>query len=256
MLTFSRLLLHCITGLSVVLGVFALEPKAPSRNLDEETRAELRQQTQALLDAIAPGNAGVWDKLLTPDAIQVDENDVVRTKPQILADLKPLGPGLEGHLEIDDFRPVIHGDVAVVTHEDKEHLNYHGQVLRSRFRMTDTWIKTPQGWRLIASQVLAVQQDPPGVHLNAAQLRRFEGRYSLTPEITVSIRSSGDRLILERPGQPDRSFLPETDTVFFEPGRPRTRRIFQFAPDGAVTGFVDRREGIDVVWKKISALQQ
>jgi hypothetical protein len=218
--------------------------------------AELRKNTQDLLDAVAPGKVGVWDKLLAPDAIQVDENDVVRTKPQILADLKPLGAGLEGHLEIDDFRPVIHGDVAVVTHEDKEYLNYHGQVLRSRFRMTETWIRTAQGWRLIASQVLAVQQDPPTAHLNAAQLRRFEGRYSLTREITVTIRSNGDKLMVERAGQPDRTFFPETETVFFEPGRPRTRRIFQFAPGGTVTGFVDRREGIDVVWKKASTTQE
>src|ERR1700691_1513186 len=50
---------------------------------------ELRRNTQMLLDAIAPGNVVVWDSLLDPAVLQVDENDVVRTKPEILADLKP-----------------------------------------------------------------------------------------------------------------------------------------------------------------------
>lgn len=213
--------------------------------------AELRNHTQALLDAIAPGNVAVWDKLLAPNAIQVDENDIVRTKPEILKELTPLPKGLTGNLQIDEFRPVIEGNVAVVTHEDKEYLDYHGQVIRSRFRMTDTWIKTAAGWRLLGSQVLAVQQDPPAVKISHEQLCRFIGKYSLTPEITANIQCDGDKLIVQRAGTPDRTFLPETDTVFFEPGHPRTRRIFQFSSDGKVSGFVDRREERDISWKKL-----
>ena len=69
---------------------------------------------------------------------------MVRNKREVLAELKPLGPGLTGHLKVDDFRAVVHGDTAVVTHEDHEYLDYHGQVLRSRFRMTDTWATIPK----------------------------------------------------------------------------------------------------------------
>ncbi len=88
--------------------------------------AELRAKTQRLLDAIAPGNVAVWEELLDPAAIQVYENDRVRGKAEILADLKPLPPGLVGHLGIDDFRVALKGEVAVVTHEDDEYLDYHG----------------------------------------------------------------------------------------------------------------------------------
>jgi len=97
----------------------------------------------------------------------VDENDVVRDKAEILANLQPLGPGLTGHLDIAEFRVATAANMAVVTHEDNEYLDYHGQIIRSR----------------------------------------------LSPD------------------------------VFFEPGQPRTRRII---------GFVDRREGRDVAWKRIS----
>ena len=47
----------------------------------EALAAELRHNTQLLLDAIAPGDVAVWDKWLDPAALQVDENDVVRGKP-------------------------------------------------------------------------------------------------------------------------------------------------------------------------------
>jgi hypothetical protein len=212
--------------------------------------AELRRDTQALLDAIAPGDVAVWDRLLDPKAIQVDEDDTVRTKPRILADLKPLGPGLAGNLRIDDFRVALYDDVAVVTHEDKEYLDYHGQVIHSRFRMTDTWRKTPDGWRQIASQVLAVQQDPPSIPFDGKQCP-YAGRYTLTDDIVATIDCRGQGLTVERAGKPPRTFLAEAPDLFFEPGFPRTRRIFQHDADGKVTGFVDRREGRDIVWKRL-----
>lgn len=46
---------------------------------------ELRRNTQALLDAIAPGDTSTWNRLVDSTAIFVDENDVVRTKAQLLA---------------------------------------------------------------------------------------------------------------------------------------------------------------------------
>jgi ketosteroid isomerase-like protein len=212
--------------------------------------AELRRNTQMLLDAIAPGDVAVWDQLLDPAALQVDENDVVRRKAEILAELKPLGPGLVGHLDIDEFRVAVSGNVAVVTHEDNETLDYHGQTIRSRFRMTDTWHKTPGGWRILGSQVLAVLQDPPPVSLDHTTLCGYAGRYALTSAIVATIRCTGDRLLVERDGQPERTFLAELKDVFFEPGRPRTRRIFLRDGRGRINAFVDRRESRDVRWMR------
>ncbi len=213
--------------------------------------AELRRNTQALLDAVAPGDTAVWNRLLDSAAIQVDESDVVRNKKEILEGLRPLGPGLTGHLDIDDFRLVLRGPVAVVTHEDREYLDYHGQIIRSRFRLTETWVKESVGWREIASQVLAVQQDPPAIRLDHAALCRLAGQYALTDSIVAAIRCVGDSLVMVRAGRADRTFLPEARDVFFEPGQPRTRRIFLYDAQGQVSGFVDRREERDVSWKRV-----
>jgi hypothetical protein len=184
--------------------------------------------------------------------MQIDENDVVRGKAALLTELKPLPPGLIGHLKIDDFRVVQKGDLAVVTHEDDETLEYYGQMILSRFRNTDTWHRTPQGWRLLSSQVLAVLKDPPATRLDEATLCGYAGEYSLTADIAVSIKCEKDRLIAVRKGRQNREFLPEVRDVFFEPGEPRTRRIFVRDSSGKVTGFVDRREARDIIWKRVS----
>jgi Domain of unknown function (DUF4440) len=243
--------LACATLLSASPpGHVAAKADAPTA-----VAAELRRSTQSLLDAIAPGEVAVWDRLLDEKAIQVDENDVVRNKTQMLAALKPLGPGLTGHLTIDDFRVVEKGDTAVVTHEDDEYLDYHGQIIRSRFRMTDTWIHSSAGWKLLASQVLAVLQDPPVRKLDAEVLCSYSGTYELTADIKGTIRCGNDELIFERPGRPVRHFRSELTDVFFEPGEPRTRRIFVRDPQGRITGFVDRRESRDIAWQRTGTPQ-
>jgi hypothetical protein len=215
-----------------------------------DTERTLKAATQEMLDAIAPGHAAVWEHWLDAAVIQVDENDVVRSKAEILKELQPLPKGLVGHLKIAEWRLALAGDVAVVTHEDDETLDYFGQMLRSRFRMTDTWHRTPQGWRLLGSQVLAVHQDPPAVTLDPATLCAYAGRYVLTPEISATARCDGDKLVFQREGRPDRVFLPELKDQFFEPGYPRSRRLFQRDVAGAITGFVDRREERDIHWTR------
>src|SRR5271169_5911372 len=233
-----RLLLLSILILAQqVERVQANEP-APD-DADGAVIAELRENTQALLNAIAPGDVSVWQRLLDDRVLQTDENNVVRRKDQILAELKPLPPGLIGHLSIADFVVVRSGEVAVVSHEDDEYLDYHGQVIRSRFRMTDTWVHRAEGWRELGSQVLAVLQDPPALPLPERQLRQYTGSYQLTPQIRGTFLRQGTELIFRRPGRPDRHFLAEVADVFFELGEPRTRRIFKRNVSGHVSGFVD-----------------
>ncbi len=239
----------------VVRAALALFAVACAQSRAVETAniaaSELRRDTQALLDAIAPGDVQVWDRFLDSTVIQVDENDVVRRKAQILAGLKPLGQGLVGTLAIDDFRATIHDNVAVVSHEDRETLEYHGQTISSRFRSTDTWIRSNGRWRMIASQVLAVLQDPPAVRLDRVTLCGYQGRYAMTADIAATIRCAGDSLVMTRAGRANRVFLAELRDVFFERGQPRTRRIFQRDATGAITGFVDRREARDVAWHRL-----
>ena len=70
----------------------------------------------------------------------------------------------------------------------------------------------------------------------------------MTDSIAATLQCSGNSIVMKREGRPDRVFLPETRDVFFEPGAPRTRRIFQYDTLGRAIGFVDRRESRDISW--------
>ena len=247
-------LIHASLLLALLAGCATSNAPSAAPPTQKEVEVALRKNTQALLDAIAPGDTAVWSRLLDSAAITVDENDRVRTKSEMLAELKPLPPGLLGDLAIDNFLVKLHGDVAVVTHEDNEYLDYHGQIIRSRFRNTDTWKRHDNDWRQISSMVLAVQKDPPMIALDPKAICAFNGRYSMSDSIAAMLQCAGDSLVMKREGHPNRVFLPETRDVFFEPGQPRTRRIFQYDTLGRATGFVDRRESRDISWTRKSGL--
>lgn len=213
---------------------------------------ELRKITQEMVDAVAPGNATVGRRYLHERVLRVDENGTVQTKEELLKDFAPLPPGLVGEAKVDTFKVQTHGDIAVVAFELQEHLDYHGQILRSRFRVSDTWLRTGQGWQLLAEQVAAVLKDPPPVKLTQQQLCEYNGSYSLTADIVTTLKCTQDGFAAERTGRPATQYLAEVPDVFFVAGQPRTRRIFVRDAQGKVVAFVDRREGEDIRWTRKS----
>ena len=237
--------LLCIVPLVGMCGVAqAAVPSAAA--------TEMRKIAQEMLDAIAPGNAEVWRRYLHERVILVDENGTVRTKAEMLEELAPLPPGLVGNLKVDTFKVETHGDVAVLAYEAQEHLDYHGQILQSRYRINDTWLKTGQGWQLLAEQVAAVLKDPPSVKLTQQQLCEYNGSYSMTADIVTTLKCTQDGFAAERTGRPATQYLAEMPDVFFVAGQPRTRRIFVRDAQGKVAAFVDRREGEDIRWMRKS----
>src|SRR5262249_17797233 len=148
---------------------------------EEGASETLKRQTQELLDAISSGTAAVWDRYLDERARYVDESGVVSTKKEMVEGTKPLPEGVWGSLRLVDFDAAVFGDVAVTSYIDDESENYHGHELHCRYRTTDTWRKTPEGWRLIAGQVLALRTDPPSIALPSDLRKEYCGRYALTP---------------------------------------------------------------------------
>jgi len=234
--------------LGLILVSTSWQLKAQEAAPDAEA---LKVATQALLDAVGTGNKDVWDAYVDDSVVHVDENGIRRTKAELLAELAPLPLGLSGSLKIASFEAQVTNDIAVTFHEDQEQLDYHGQPLHARFRSVDTWKRTNKGWRLIATHVAAVQRDPPSVQLPPRDLCEFNGVYQLTPEIAATLSCDRGQLRVGRLGRPDAYYLAETRDIFFEAGKPRVRRIFERDAQGRVTGFVDRREGEDIRWRRI-----
>jgi hypothetical protein len=209
---------------------------------------QLRADDQALLDAIAPGDKAVWERLLAQDAIYVDENGAVMNRAQFLAALKPLPSGSSGHISIVDYQAKIHGQVALVVHKDDERENYHGIPLHADYLMTETWIKEGADWRLALVHVYVVAKDPPAIKTPPSVLAEYEGRYRAAPDLSYVIRREGDHLVGERQGLPSVTFAQESADVFFVPGHPRDRKIFRRDAGNKIVDFVDRREGEDLVF--------
>lgn len=239
-------------AIAIALACSAASAEQQAEGHEPSIEAELRRITQELMDALAPGDVEIWRRYLHDDAVYLDENGVVYDKASLLRELEPLPAGLVGRIEVDRFKLTLHGDTAVVAAEIQEYLDYHGQQLRTRFRFLDTWLRARDGWRLIARHTAAVLKDPPAIQLPLEELCAHAGVYQLTPSITTTVRCTPDGLISERTGRPAATYLPELGGVFFIPGQPRTRRIFERDAQGRVVGFVDRREGEDVRWPRIA----
>jgi ketosteroid isomerase-like protein len=237
--------------LAFAVLAFALPLLAQPAQPAPETSAVLRMQTQELLDAVTHGSAAVWSRYLDERAVVTAEDGSVSTKAQMVEGIKPLPEGVSGDIRIVEFNAVDHGAVAVTMHVDDEHETYHGQRLHCQYRSTDTWMKTPQGWRLIASQVLALRTDPPALAQTPAQSAGYTGRYTLAPGITYEIRQRDGKLEGQRNGRAAEPLLAEAPDVFFVAGSPRYRKIFQRDAAGKITGFVERREAWDLTWTRV-----
>lgn len=216
----------------------------------DPTRETLLAMTQELADALAPADKRVWDQYADPDLLYVSEDDVVSDKAKFLDDLKPLPKGFGGTILVTGFQLRNKRDVAVTTYELAEAEWVEGHLIHDRFRETDTWHTTPEGWRLLSAHVMAVNKDPPAVSMKLAELQHYAGHYMFSPTTSEVIRADAGRLIAEREGRPPQILLPEAPDVFFTPGAPRVRQIFQRDAAGKVVGFVKRREGEDLPWRK------
>ena len=210
----------------------------------------LERQTQALLDAVTAGRADVWDRYTAPGMVYTAEDGSVKTKADLVAEIRPLPPHISGALRVTAFVVRGHRDTAIATYIVDEQETYYGQAIRARYRQTDTWIQTPSGWRLIAAQVVALRDDPPAIALPVSLLDEYVGTYALTPEVRYTIRRDGDGLVGQRTGRDPEPLRAEVADVLFVPGRPRLRTIIQRGADGKVTGFVERRETWDVRWTR------
>jgi hypothetical protein len=234
-----------LSALSATVLGMAIAEASPSAVFQQ-----LKAQDQQLLDAIAPGDRSVWDKVLAPEAAYVDENGAILGRAEFLASLRPLPAGTSGHISIVDYKLQLDGDVALVIHRDDEREMYHGVALRATYLTTETWLRRNGGWSLTLVHTYVVAVDPPALALPKATLGEYVGRYRMN-DLIYEVRLDGSRLVGGLAGSTQRPLLAEAPDVFFHAGQPRSRRIFQRNADHTIVSFVDRREGEDLVFVRL-----
>jgi ketosteroid isomerase-like protein len=210
----------------------------------------LRTIDQALLDAQGSGDRAVWMRAMTPDSVYVDENGIIMSRDAFLEQLKPLPQHVSGIIHITSYRVSHHGNVALVIHTDDERELYHGQRLHADYITTETWYDEAGTWKLALTHVYAVNKVPQAAALPAESLEEYVGCYRAASDLHYRIQLVGGRLTGGVTGRPSHPLLAEVPGVFFVPGQPRIRMIFQRDGNGHITGYVSRREGDDLIWKR------
>jgi ketosteroid isomerase-like protein len=218
-----------------------------------DDRALITAQMQETSDAIALGNAAVWNNYLDANVIFAEEDDSYKGKAEMLKEIVPLPKGLSGTIKVELLSFHEDGDVAIALFRQNEVEQYFGQTLYAKYLTNTTWKKRADGWKMIAAQVLAEKTDPPGITLPESQLTQYVGTYKLkNSEAIYTLTLAHGTLIGTRDRRKPAMWNAEASDVFFITGDPRIRKIFQRDALGKITGFNERRESWDIVWEKIA----
>jgi hypothetical protein len=212
----------------------------------------LERITQELANALAPGNVSVWQQWTHPQFVVTDENGVRTERQQFLSEMRPLPPGTSGSIKVTDFKVTQTSGVQVTTYVLDELEHYHGEDLQARYRQTDTWVPSASGWRLLASQIIALRTDPPAVELPATLWSEYSGRYGLPDGLELEITTAGSSAALRKSTGTPRPLKAELKDLLFVPADPRIRYIVQRDGSEQVVALIQRRESWDIVWRRQS----
>ena len=155
-----------------------------------------------------------------------------------------------GPLVLRDF-VVQHTDnvaVAIFFH-DRDTAAY-GQTMSQTFRSAETWIKRGTEWKMIASLGRQLMPDPPAITLSATELDEYTGTFAAGSGFTVRVTRAGNALAASVNGEKSVPLYATVPDVFFTPGAPRIRLIFQRDAKGRITGYLRRRDERDLLFHK------
>jgi uncharacterized protein DUF4440 len=244
--------LAAVLAASVALPAAAAEPTEPPRAAEAaEAVRWFRATEQRLMDAIATGDKRAWDEVTDPGWVLTTEEGQLMGKKQFLDELRPLPAGLKGDISVQDLTVQHVGDaVAIVRFLADEWETVFGQRLSTRYRVTDAYRRDRESWKMVASHVSVVTQDPPAQEVSKDQWPGFVGSYRLLPDgwtLTVELR---DGLLWGgRDPKKLRQFIPLAPSVFVLSG---SLGEWMFVTDkGAVTHILNFRKFEPLVWTRV-----
>lgn len=219
---------------------------------DEDVSALLKRQTQAFSDAGKQGDAAVLDRYLDPDVVFFNETGEPATKQDMVSGATPPPAGAPRQtITTTDWNCVVHGDVAVASFIDVLDQTIGGKPVQLKFRSVETWLKRDGQWRMIGSETLTLEGDPPAIEADAGTLDAYAGRYSAGPDLTITFTRKGGELLASVNGGPQTVQKLEARDLVFTPGRGAARKVFQRDDHGRITGFAYLRPGSDLFFKRV-----
>jgi len=190
------------------------------------------QRTQALFDALGPGDKSVWRRTLSDGCIITDEDGHVYGKAAFLDTVKGLPKGFSGDIKVRRLTARIYGDAASVHYWLDEHEDALGQRLHTTYVETDTYRREGGAWRMIAAQVTVVPADLEPVSVDRSGWPQLAGTYRLgkAPGLLYHAYLRNGALYWGSQAKSAKRLIPLSPLVFFVQGSIHT---MVFVRDGA-----------------------
>jgi len=220
----------------------------PARaNSDAGVEAKLMKLTQELMDALIPGKADVWQRILTEDAVIIDEFGRVQNKAEAVKSVHPFPQGITGSIEIRDPKVLVHGDSAVLHGEFYEQETVFGQKLLVRYIFCNTFVRSAGEWKLVAAADATLPTPPPALSVDGLVVADYAGTYAYGPNRAFSVAVEDGKLFFTtKAGGPHTALDPVAKDVFMDGGDEKNLIIFRRDASGRVVELIERRKFNDL----------
>ncbi|MFZ6013670.1 MAG: nuclear transport factor 2 family protein [Bacteroidota bacterium] len=110
---------------------------------------QVKQADEQLNDLIRQNNAQEAEKFYTEDFLLITSGGGAKLKQDILKEIGSTGLVLEIN-KTEDVKVRVHGTTAVLTGVLHQKGVYKGKAFDAFMQVTDTWIRTESGWKILA----------------------------------------------------------------------------------------------------------
>lgn len=237
------------TGLAAA-ALLTLAP-AFAEEASSETKKEIVAMTQELMDALVPGKADVWQRMLADDAMITDEFGRRQTKKELVDSIHPFPQGLSGSIELRDARVHAYGDTAVLDCEEYETETVFGQKLIVRYLTMNTYVRRDGAWEVVAMQDVTLPTPPPALDVKAVKADDYIGIYHYAPERGYIVAVENGKLIYRtKVGRPAYSLDAMAKDVFMTGDDEKNIVIFRRDDAGKIVELIERRKFNDLRMKR------
>ena len=234
---------------ALALGIVFASPALAET--DAEVQGKLVALTQELMDALIPGNAAAWQRILADDAIIVDEFGRTQDKKDAVASVHPFPKGFSGSIEIRDTTVRVHGDSAVLKGEMLEKEGVFDQNLVVRYIFANTFVRQGGEWKLVAAIDVTLPTEPPKLVVAGIVPGDYAGTFSYGPGRAWSVAAENGQLYYTtKAGGPRTSLDAIGKDVFMSGGDERNLVIFRRDEAGRVVELIERRKFNDLHLKR------
>ena len=218
-----------------------------------ETVRWFQTTEQELADSFLRGDKTAWERVLDPKSMGTSEEGQMTDKQQVLDGLRPLPPGVAGGFAVNELTVQEFSEFAVVRYVADGWQSVFGQMLATKYRITHSFRRDGASWRLVASHVSVVTQDPPPQTVSSAAWPNFVGTYQLLPggwTLTVELRDG--KLYGGRDPKALKPLIPLAPDAFTLSGS-LGEWIFVTDANGRATRIVAIRKTQALVWTRVES---